>query len=313
MCKGEHDMQKKISQNEYVRRINLVQDYIDSHISESFTLEELSSIAGFSKYHFHRIFKAVTQVSLLQYVNRIKLQKSAQLLGQRLDMSITDIAYHMGFTDSAVFSRSFKQMYQVSPSQYRNDYRKNCKEQYNISRYNLDVSKINNKDIREGLNAHVEIVELDEISVAYLRFTGTYSELAKEFPNLLESLFVNAEKQSLINGHNHVIAMYHDHPEFTQPDYFKTSLGMTISHDARTDESNELSFLKIPAGKYIVGHFYIQQDLYSVAWDYIYEEWLTTSGYAPRDSAPFEMYMNDYRTDKNHMHKVDIYLPVQPL
>lgn len=295
--------------HEYRRRINKVQDYIEEHIMDSFTLEDLAMIAGFSKYHFHRIFKAITHESLLQYVNRFKLERAALLLGQRIDMTITDIAYHMGFSDSAVFSRSFKHMYHMSPREYRENYRKNCKDQYHISRYNLGMS---DEEKKESIDGHVEIVNIQAIKIAYIRFTGDYQELAIHFPLILERLFEIGNMQNLIEDEAKVVAIYHDHPEFSQPKDFKTSIGITIPYNACIDES-ELSFMEIPSGLYIVGHFYIPQHLYSVIWDYIYEEWLTTSGYVPRDSFPFEMYMNNYREDKNHMHRVDIYLPVEPL
>ena len=50
-------MESKQSRNEYLRRIYKVQDYIESNINDSLSIEELADIAGFSKYHFHRIFK----------------------------------------------------------------------------------------------------------------------------------------------------------------------------------------------------------------------------------------------------------------
>lgn len=307
-------MEQYTSKHEYIRRINQVQDYIDANISQSFTLEQLADIAGFSKYHFHRIFKAITHESLFHYVNRSKLERSTHLLSHRLDMSITDIAYHLGFTDSAVFSRSFKHLFQVSPTEYRKNYRKNCKDQYNISRYNESVSVMEGQQLKEEIKGDVEIIEIDAMKVAYLRFTGAYDKLADGFPDLLERLFKSADEQNLlVEDKTMILAAYHDHPEFTRPDYYKTSLCIIVPRDAKEDENSDLCFMEIPAGKYLVGHFYIHQHLYSAAWDYVYEEWLTNSGYVPRDGFPFEMYMNDYRTDPNNKHLVDIYLPVQPL
>ena len=112
-------MENKQSRNEYVRRIHKVQDYIESNIDSSLSIEELADVAGFSKYHFHRIFKGIVDEPLSRYVNRLKLERATNLLTYRSDMTITDIAYHFGFTDSAVFSRTFKNYYGVSPSQYR--------------------------------------------------------------------------------------------------------------------------------------------------------------------------------------------------
>lgn len=301
------------SKSEYLRRINTVQDFLEEHIDASFTLEQLSKIAGFSKYHFHRIFKVITGESVLQYVNRLKLERSTHLLSHRLDMSITDIAYHLGFTDSAVYSRSFKNLYHMSPSIYRKEYRKNCKDPYTISRYNKGISDTQDKELTEDLKGNVEIKTLDRMRVAYIRFTGSYSKLALEASTLIEQLFTNAISQQLLNEQTKVLSIYHDHPEFTNPEYFKTSLGITIAEDMQIDNSGDLSVMKIPAGQYLIGHFYIYQHQYSAAWDYMYEEWLTNSGYVPCDSFPFEVYINDASKDSEHKHLVDIYLPVQPL
>lgn len=99
------------SKKEYLRRIHKVQDYIEAHVCDSLSLEELAAIAGFSKYHFHRIFKGIVNESLLQYVNRLKLEKALNFLIHRPDLTVTDIAYQFGFTDTAIFSRAFKNYY----------------------------------------------------------------------------------------------------------------------------------------------------------------------------------------------------------
>ncbi len=49
-------MESKQSRNEYLRRIYKVQDYIELHIDNPLSIEKLADVAGFSKFHFHRIF-----------------------------------------------------------------------------------------------------------------------------------------------------------------------------------------------------------------------------------------------------------------
>lgn len=49
---------------EYIRRIHRVQDYIEGHLDCPMSVEELSNVAGFSKYHFSRIFQGMLQESL---------------------------------------------------------------------------------------------------------------------------------------------------------------------------------------------------------------------------------------------------------
>ncbi|MGX5488251.1 AraC family transcriptional regulator [Bacillus cereus] len=295
-------MESKQSRNEYLRRIHKVQDYIESNIDSSLSIEKLADIAGFSKFHFHRIFKGIVDEPLSRYVNRLKLERATNLLTYRLDMTITDIAYHFGFTDSAVFSRTFKNYYGVSPSQYRNDNSKNCKDVRGIPQYNEC------KQVR----GNVEIVTADDINVAYIRHIGTYGELTIAFPKMIEKVFHYAAKQNYhVFDHTKVLTIYHDHHEFTEDYHLKTSLCITIP-DASAVETNDIGIMIIPSGKYAVGHFEIFQDEYKGAWDFIYGEWLQNSGYKPRDSYPFEMYKNDPRRHPEKKHIVDIYVPIEP-
>ncbi|MED3054359.1 AraC family transcriptional regulator [Bacillus thuringiensis] len=295
-------MESKQSRNEYLRRIHKVQDYIESNIDSSLSIEKLADIAGFSKFHFHRIFKGIVDEPLSRYVNRLKLERATNLLTYRLDMTITDIAYHFGFTDSAVFSRTFKNYYGVSPSQYRNDNSKNCKDVRGIPQYN-ECKKV---------RGNVEIVTADDINVAYTRHIGTYGELIIAFPKMIEKLFHYAAKQNYhVFDDTKVLTIYHDHHEFTEDYHLRTSLCITIP-DASAVETNDIGIMVIPSGKYAVGHFEIFQDEYKGAWDFIYGKWLPNSGYKPRDSYPFEMYKNDPRRHPEKKHIVDIYVPIEP-
>ncbi|MFT4142258.1 MAG: AraC family transcriptional regulator, partial [Bacillus sp. (in: firmicutes)] len=255
-------MESKQSRNEYLRRIYKVQDYIESNIDSSLSIEKLADIAGFSKFHFHRIFKGIVDEPLSRYVNRLKLERATNLLIYRLDMTITDIAYHFGFTDSAVFSRTFKNYYGVSPSQYRNDNSKNCKDVRGIPQYNEC------KQVR----GNVEIVTADDINVAYIRHIGTYGELTIAFPKMIEKVFHYAAKQNYhVFDDTKVLTIYHDHHEFTEDYHLRTSLCITIP-DASAVETNDIGIMIIPSGKYAVGHFEIFQDEYKGAWDFIYGE-----------------------------------------
>ena len=122
------------STQEYTRRIQKVQDYIEDNIDKHLSLEELSNEAGFSKYHFSRIFQAIIQEPLAHYVNRIRMERALFLLAHRTDKNMTDIAYELGFTDSAIFSRAFKNYHGISPREYRQEYSKNCKESFRLQR-----------------------------------------------------------------------------------------------------------------------------------------------------------------------------------
>lgn len=267
-------MESSQSRNEYLRRVYKVQDYIESHINDSLSIEDLANVAGFSKFHFHRIFKGMMDEPLSRYVNRLKLERATHLLTYRTDMTITDIAYYFGFTDSAVFFRTFKSYYGVSPSHYRNHNSKNCKDVSETSQYN-ECKKV---------RGEVEIVTADKVNVAYIRHVGTYKDLAIDFPEMIEKLFHYASEQ---NYHafedTKVLTIYHDHHEFTEDYHLRTSLCITIL-DEVVEGNSDIGLMTIPSGKYAVGHFEILPDEYKGAWDFLYGEWLPNSGYKPRDS-----------------------------
>lgn len=67
----------------YKERINRVVDFIGEHLDDELTLDTLSQVACFSKYHFHRVFTAYTGLSLQQYIKWLRLKRAAHQLNCR--------------------------------------------------------------------------------------------------------------------------------------------------------------------------------------------------------------------------------------
>lgn len=299
---------------EYIRRIHKVQDYIDHHLGKSMSIEELAGAAGFSKYHFSRVFQGMLHEPLAHYVNRIRMERALFLLAHRADKNMTDIAYELGISDSAVFSRAFKNYYGISPREYRKEYSKNCKDSFLLSEYNKGTAKKEWDGSPFPVKGQITIENLEEKQVAYVRHTGTYETLAKEYQSLIQTLFAHADNQHLLaEGQNFVLAIYHDNPEFADESQFRTSLCLTVPEKIHIQEDGVLGSMKLEGGLYAVGHFEIQQNQFSDAWNYMYQEWITFSGYVPRDSYPFEVYCNNPNTSENHIIKVDICVPIEPI
>lgn len=306
-------MSNQSCKEEYIHRIHTVQDYIDQNLERNVRIEELADVAGFSKFHFSRIFSSVLQEPLAHYVNRIRMERALFLLAHRQDLNMTDIAYEMGFTDSAVFSRAFRNYYGVTPTEYRRDYSKNCKEPIFLSEYNRDAAEKKWVDNPFAGNNRIIIENVKEQQAVYVRHTGTYESLAREYAGLMQKLFAGAEMQQLLSGENWLLAIYHDNPEFGEAEQFRTSLCLTVPEQLSAKEADGLGVMPIQGGLYAVGHFYISKEQFSDAWDYMYREWLLTSGYVPRNSYPFEVYRNNPAEDAEHMIVVDIYVPIEPI
>jgi AraC family transcriptional regulator len=288
-----------------------VQDHIEANIALPFTLEDLAGVSGFSKFHFHRIFSGLTGESLLHNVNRVKLERAAAALAHRPDLSVTDIAYQYGFTDSAVFSRAFRNYYQMSPSMYRGEYRKNRKAPAPAGTYNGNQSTTERTGTVTG---DVELVTMDALRVVYTRYTGTYAGLPAAYPGMMQALFEFAGRHHLlVPGQSRMLSIFHDNPEFTGDDRLRTSLCLTIPDGAAVPEDGGIGCMLIPAGDYAVGHFNIRRSEYGGAWDFMYAEWLTNSRFQPGDSSPFELYLSPPADGPGGKQQVDIYLPVEPL
>jgi len=164
------------------------------------------------------------------------------------------------------------------------------------------------------VTGQITIANMEEKQVAYVRHTGTYETLAKEYAYLVQTLFVQAKTQHLlVEGQNWVLAIYHDNPEFGEESQFRTSLCLTVPEDIPVQEDGVLGRMKLEGGLYAVGHFQIQQEQFSDAWNYMYQEWLMGSGYIPRNSYPFEVYHNNPDDDESHIIEVDIYVPIEPI
>ncbi|WP_026521532.1 AraC family transcriptional regulator [Butyrivibrio sp. VCB2001] len=92
--------------------------YISEHFTEDLTLESIAAYAGFSKYHFERIFSDYTGATFYQYLQQMRINYAQTLLSNP-ELSITDISYQAGFASSTAFTRAFKKSTGYPPSQFR--------------------------------------------------------------------------------------------------------------------------------------------------------------------------------------------------
>lgn len=92
---------------------------IDNRYNEKLTVGRLADLAGLSRFHFSRLFKRLTDKSLVEYINLVRVNKSESLLRDGR-MTISEVALQSGFNDIYYFSRTFKKLKKMSPSEWRN-------------------------------------------------------------------------------------------------------------------------------------------------------------------------------------------------
>lgn len=100
---------------DHAKRIDRTISYIDDHLGDQLDLGALAAIAGFSKFHFHRVFKRVAGVSPQEYVRRRRLEMAYHFLSNDSTLSVNEIAEVLGFSSPSNFARSFRNLYSFPP------------------------------------------------------------------------------------------------------------------------------------------------------------------------------------------------------
>lgn len=106
-----------------MEKLYKVFEYLDEHFVEDITLEKAADVAGFSKFHFSRLFKQCSGYNFYDYLCYRRI-KSAENLLLKPGLSITEIALLSGFSSLSTFNRTFKRFKNCTPSEYRTLYSK---------------------------------------------------------------------------------------------------------------------------------------------------------------------------------------------
>jgi AraC-like DNA-binding protein len=105
------------------RRVQKVQEYINTHYKEEIRLNELADLINMTPVAFSRFFKLRTGEGLMNYIIDIRLGHATRLLVDST-MSIAEICYDCGFNNISNFNRIFKKRKHYSPKEFRENYRK---------------------------------------------------------------------------------------------------------------------------------------------------------------------------------------------
>ena len=107
-------------------------EYVEEHLYEPVTIHDIAKASSYSAYHFSRIFKSLVGDSPKEYLRKRRLTVAATRLLKE-DTSILDLAIQCQFESQEAFTRAFKQLFALTPGQYRKEqdpYRLIYKDQF---------------------------------------------------------------------------------------------------------------------------------------------------------------------------------------
>ncbi len=107
------------------RRIQVIKDYIDSHYQEEVRMETLSGLVNMTPNALSRFFKQRTNRSISNYINDVRIGQATLLLVDST-MTVVEISYKCGFNSISNFNRTFKSVKGVTPTEFRESYKKNA-------------------------------------------------------------------------------------------------------------------------------------------------------------------------------------------
>ncbi len=103
--------------------IKKAQDYIEKNIDEKMTIEELADKAALGRRSFERRFKMATNNSVLEYIQRVKIEAAKRSL-ETSRKNVNEVMFDVGYTDTKAFRDLFKKITGLTPIEYRNKYNK---------------------------------------------------------------------------------------------------------------------------------------------------------------------------------------------
>ncbi len=109
---------QKVHEDEPIRK---AQEFIETHIEDRITVDQLASMLALGRRNLERRFKKATANTVVEYIQRVKIEAAKMSLESSRD-NVSEVMYKVGYTDTKAFRMTFKRITGLSPIEYRNRY-----------------------------------------------------------------------------------------------------------------------------------------------------------------------------------------------
>ncbi|MES9939878.1 MAG: AraC family transcriptional regulator [Candidatus Thiodiazotropha sp. 6PLUC2] len=280
----------------YTDRMNRVFDKIDQHLDEDLSIDQLSDIAHFSRFHFQRQFSAYVGMSVTRYIQLLRLRRASYQLVFSEHRQIIDIGLEAGFENPESFSRAFKKRFGQTPSQFRD---KPAWQPWN------EQMQLPERDRRKAVE--VDIIDFEETRIAVLEHHGSPDRILESV-----QIFIAWRKESALSpiATSRTFGIPYSDPNNTPAEQFQFDICGEASADIPANAQG-VTTKRIPAGRcakvrHIGSTDRIDESIYP-----LYRDWLPESGEELRDFPPFFHYLKRVPDVPEHEQITDIYLPLE--
>ncbi len=259
--------------------------FVRAHLDERIVLEDIARVAGFSPFHFHRVFRVAFGENVNAYVVRHRLQRAAYEL-RYSERSITEIGLRCGYESPSAFGRAFARAFDMSPSAYR-------------SAANAP-GFVSAEPIFAGIAAPEPRFETyREREALALRHVGPYDELDP----VMMRLFGIAVRRGFVPGAT-IFGLSYDSPDLEEHASlrFDACVELRPGADVAGARADGLRDITIPGGKFAVFRHRGPYQRITDAYDRLTSAWVLTGLVELRD-APF---VNTYYSDPSRVAASDL-------
>lgn len=273
----------------YEDRILRVLRYIHDNPAGDLSLDRLADVAAMSRFHWHRVFRALTGETCGQSVRRIRLHRAAVALAHS-DASIEEIAATVGYPSRHSFSRAFTAAYGDAPGAFRAK--------------GLHLPPLALRDPKELFMHNVTLRDEPARHLVTVPHRGPYAEIGRAF----EHFSALANSRNLWPQLGPVLGVYLDAPGEMPEDQLRSYAGAEYRGDG-TPEG--LEPFALAGGKAAVLTFKGPYAGLAAAYDSLFGGWLPQSGETPADQPCYEIYLNDPRATAPEELLTEIVLPLR--
>ncbi|WP_374509378.1 GyrI-like domain-containing protein [Niveibacterium sp.] len=286
----------------YRRRINLVIGYVGSHLDRSLDGGELADVASMSRFHFHRVFAAMTGLTPAEYVFLARMSRAVERLRGSRDAA-TRIALEVGFESGPALAKALRRHFGMNASEIRGsalDPRLGLVGERSYPRRRKDLPMQN-----------PEITALPEQRVLCATERGRINnDMGAAARRAFGRLMTGADTMGVMPQVRRAIAMAPDCPRGPDDPDQRFIAGYVIDGGLPA-LAEGLHLETIPAGRWAVFRHAGPYTTLWQAWTSIYRDWVPRVGLNLRDAMPWEHYVNDPREVTLDQLITDLYIPIE--